>query len=392
MLARYKQKILFGGFLLSSTLILLLGYSFEVPYGNRRHLMNFLIIGFLLVAFVQGTIKKKPPQYILTILLITLLIIMEFNSKYAINYFFHSMYILILMYLIFNYEMKAGLFFSVLLLIGASIKFIELLTIQFTFSNVSIFIFFLIIQILILLVAVFAKVYREENQKTKVLYTELLETNRQLKAYSKEIKYLTTIEERTKIARDLHDTLGHDMTGLIMQMEMVSRLFVQNHSEQGMLLLEDSKKSARDSLVKVRQILNTLKSESEPEWTNTSVYELSEEFAKKTHVKIKCIIIGERSVKPDIGITLYRVVQEALTNSVRHGLATQIYVTITYLENVLTFSIVDNGKGATNFTKGNGLNGMCERINNLKGEISFQGNKGFKIEGKLPYHQEAYHD
>lgn len=388
MLAKYKH----GLFLLGSFVILLLGYSYEAPYGTRRQLLSLLVIGYLLAVLIQGIIKKKAVQYVLTILWTFLLVIIEFNSKFAINYFFHSMYLLVLMVVIFKYEKKAGLILSGLLLIGSTVKFIELLTIQPTFSNIAVFIFFFIIQLLVLLVALFAKGYREENQKTETLYRELLETNRQIKAYSHEIKKLTMVEERTKIARDLHDTLGHDMTGLIMQMEMSSRHLTQGHSEEGLQLLEEAKKSARESLAKVRQILDTLKNDKEMEWTNTSVYELAQEFERKTHTKIKCDISGERSVKPDIAITLYRIVQEALTNSVRHGQVTLIQVNITYHEEFLTFSIQDNGKGNMNFIKGNGLNGMCERINRLKGEVSFSGKKGFRIEGKLPYHQEGFYD
>lgn len=386
---QYRNSILRVIYLLSSWAILTLGYNFEEPQGNRKiHLLAFIII-YVGIGAIQGVTKSVPLKYILTFIQILQLILIELNSKYAINYFFHALYIVLLMHLILNFSKKAGLIMSLLLLAGSTIKFVELLTIQPTLANLSIFLYFLVIQILVLLVAVFFKGYKEENLKTQGLYDELLVTNRKLKAYAYEIKQLTMVEERTKIARDLHDTLGHDMTGLIMQMEMSSRLLEQNQTDQGMSLLEAAKKSARDSLVKIRQILDTLKNDREIEWTNTSVYELSEEFAKKTQVKITCEIIGENSVKPDLAIALYRIVQEALTNAVRHGKAKDIRIKITYEENLIQFCIIDNGKGCLEIKMGNGLLGMRERVNSLKGEVFFSSRKGFKIEGSLPYNQEV---
>lgn len=384
---KYLDNYLISIYIIIAFLLLAFGYAYEVPFGPRKIIIISLSMFYLLTIFLQIFNKKFVSA--LTLIMAVTLIVIEMNSKYAINYFYHSMYIVILMYIVFYFSKKQGFVLSIVLSIGSLVKFIELIWIQPSQANVAIFLFFLIIQLLVLLVGYFAKVYREENAKTNLLYTELLETNKKLIQYSDEIQQLTKIEERTNIARDLHDTLGHDMTGLIMQMEMASRLLVNNKTDQGLNTLEEAKKSARDSLGKVRQILNTLKNDSDIEWTNASLQALVNEFAKKTNTTIECKIIGERNIKPDVGITLYRSIQEALTNAIRHGKALKILVTITYQDQKVVFSIEDDGIGCSNILKGNGLTGMIERIKLLMGEVTFDSHShGFSVKGSIPYERE----
>jgi signal transduction histidine kinase len=293
------------------------------------------------------------------------------------------------MFIIFNYSKRQGLILSLILMLSSIIKFIELIWIQPSQANIAISMFFLVIQLLIVLVGFFAKIYREENTMTRVLNNELIQTNKQLIRYSDEIKQLTKVEERANIARDLHDTLGHEMTGLIMQMEMVSRMLQNNKVDDGLKILEDAKKSARGSLSKVRQIVNTLKNDAEIEWTKNSLYSLINDFSKKTNTLIEFNMNGEKNIKPEVGIALYRSIQESLTNAIRHGEASKIEVIINYLENKVTFNIRDNGKGCKNIIKGNGLMGMTERIDFLKGEISFNNlENGFSVKGLIPYERE----
>lgn len=370
---------------LVSFLLLIFGYVYEAPFSSRKLILIGLSIFYFLVILIQYMIKRVP-----ILLAVFSLIGIEMYSKYAINYFYHSLYIILLMFIIFNYPKRQGLIVSIFLILSSIIKFIELIWIQPNQANIAIFLFFLCIQLLILLVGFFAKVYREENAKTSLLNHELIETNKQLTRYSDEIKQLTKVEERANIARDLHDTLGHEMTGLIMQMEMVSRMFQNNKAEEGLAVLEEAKKSARGSLSKVRQIVNTLKNDTDIEWTKSSLQSLVNDFAKKTNALIECDINGEKNIKPEVGITLYRSIQEALTNAVRHGGASKVKVIIKYLENEVVFSIEDNGKGCTNIIKGNGLTGMTERIYLLNGEVQFASTgNGFNVKGSIPYEREA---
>jgi signal transduction histidine kinase len=328
--------------------------------------------------------NKKVAKYLGIILGLVMLLVIEYYSKYAVNYFFHVVYSLLSMYAIINYPLKKGVVLSALITIGSLIKFIELLLIQPTQGNIAMLVFFFVIQILILVIAIVAKSYWIENDKSRRLYKELLETYKQLEVFSNEIKELTLVETRTKIARDLHDTLGHDMTGLIMQLEMASRFMAQEDTDKSKELLEGAKKTARESLGKVRQIVDTLKKDGAVEWAIQSIYELVNAFAAKTNTKIMCDIRGEKEASIEVGAALYRIVQESLTNAIRHGRATQITIAIEYLENEIIFEISDNGSGCQALIMGNGLKGMKERVETLKGRIDFEYEDQFKIKGQLP--------
>lgn len=353
-----------------------MAYYYEQPFGTRKTVNAILIIAYITILIIQSLSIKDKIKYILMICLILILITLEFNSKYAINYFIHSMYIVLLIYVILYYDKKPSFFLSGLLSFAAIVKFIELLLIQPTQANIAISLFYTVIQILILLVVILAKGYKDENYKTKLLYEELLNTHKQ-------IKQLATMEERTKIARDLHDTLGHDMTGLIMQIEMSHRYLLNNQIEKGISTLEKAKISSRESLTKVRQILNTLKTENDLNLINDSIKDMIEEFAKKTNIDINLKIEGNRKSNPDIEITIYRIIQESLTNSIRHGNATNVIINLDYQDKYISFYIKDNGTGCKQLIKGNGLQGIIERVETIGGEVSFENKNGFITKGNL---------
>lgn len=374
-------------YILGSLVLLIAGYFYEQPYGNRRYILILLICIYSVLLLMDYMLKypRIKLKYVSLFIITCCIILIEMSSKYAVNYFFHTIYILIIMYVIINYSKKQSILISIILTIASFAKFLELLIIQPTQGNISMFLFFFILQVLIFISIYLAKNYWEESYKTKIIYKELQNTYKQLQAYSIEIKQLTMVEERTKIARDLHDTLGHDMTGLIMQMEMASRFLDNGDVIKGSQLLVEAKQSVRESLTTVRKIVDTLKNTEIIEWTNSSIYELTDNFGRKTNTNIQCDIRGEKNVKPDIGITLYRIIQEALTNAIRHGKANQVSIRIVYKNEYITFDIHDNGSGCKNIRAGNGLKGMNERVKLLNGILEFESNNGFTLKGKIPY-------
>lgn len=213
----------------------------------------------------------------------------------------------------------------------------------------------------------------------------MLHTHDQLKIYAREIKDLSQMEARTVIARDLHDTLGHDMTGLIMQMEMASGFYKDGDMDSGNDLLEASKKSARDSLIKVREIVETLKNNESSSIIKNSIKELIDSFfSDKTGCTIHFSEKGIKQLKPEINLVLYRVIQESMTNALRHGEATLIYVSLIYKEDKVIFVIEDNGIGCESVVIGNGLSGMKDRLKEVGGTFEFKGRPNFIVKGQIP--------
>ncbi len=379
-----KQKAAYGAYMLISAAMLVCGYFFENPFRERKLLLGLLIFLYLVCLTGHFIVRQAYLRNGALLALIFLLVGLEFTSKYAVNYFYHSLYLLQLLLIIFRYGRHRALSYSILLSLCSFIKFGELLVIQPSTGNIAMSTFFAVTQVLLILVFSLYREFREESIRNKELYDELLVTNLQLKQYSEELKHLTKLQERSSIARDLHDTLGHELTGLIMRMEMASRLMEQD-PVKGQGMLEEAKTAARDSLSQVRAIVNTLKTDEEISWTQSSMKELTEHFSSMTGVKITYENSGEGPASPATGLALYRLVQEALTNAVRHGKATKVGIRIGYAQDGVSFEIEDNGKGCPEVNYGNGIKGMFERITALHGDLKVDGSKGFRLKGFIPY-------
>ncbi|EOC99556.1 two-component sensor histidine kinase [Caldisalinibacter kiritimatiensis] len=244
--------------------------------------------------------------------------------------------------------------------------------------------FFTLLNIFVLVVINFAQYFREQKLKKDLLYDELLDTHKKLKEYAQKIEELTILEERNRIARDIHDTLGHMMTGIIMELEMASHI-IDKDTGKAKKLLKASKTSAREGLSKIRQVVETLKPDKQISKGIDSIKELIDEFSQKTGVDIDLNIIGSiKKLTPTVSVTLYRVVQESLTNAVRHGKATKIIVNISLTKEKIEFQIKDNGIGDKDIKLGFGLKGMTERVRALHGEIEFKVGDGFIVRGYIP--------
>ena len=379
------KKALMVIYWLSSISLLTAGFLFEEPYSSRR--ISLMVLIMIYCILLIGSLFQKNSAFssaLFSIAIVGVLVVIEIYSKYAVNYFFHTLYILLIFFNITRTASLRGVILSALITLVSFIKFIQLILIDNTFANVALMVFFGSVQVLVVVVGIFLKVYKEETQKTQSLYKELLETHNQLRSYAEEIKELSYVETRTLIARDLHDTLGHEMTGLIMQMEMASSYFDDEDWLEGKRLLQASKKSARQSLVKVREIVETLKhNNKDPEVMNT-VEGLIEEFSLKTGCDIAYNHKGRSSLAPEAEVVLFRVIQECLTNAVGHGQASFISVTLLYGRRQVDFEIEDNGQGCQTVVVGNGLKGMEERLLEVGGSLEIQGKPSFKVWGSLP--------
>ena len=323
---------------------------------------------------------------------------MEQNSRLLINYFFHSFYIIVLLEAALSLPLRRGIVVGAAAVIISLIKYGYLIYYKFNLANVSQMAFFLLVNVLILVIAGFAQHNREERQKKDVLYRELLDAHRKLKQYSDEVGRLSVVEERNRIARDIHDTIGHNMTALIMQLQMAEHLYKEDAAKAAELLAS-AVGTAKDSLSGIREVVETLRG-GETADPKDAIRLLAAEFADKTGVEIKLEITedegegtpGKPSEKrnPAVDMALYRIVQEALTNAVRHGKATEISIDIQYLHREIRFRIRDNGTGAQDIKEGFGLKGIRERAEAFGGKVTIVSGQGFSIEGVL--YLEEKHD
>lgn len=357
-------------------------------FENAQQQRLVVLISIFLVLITNSTLKyfinKDSKLYFISIIIDSILIfLLEQNSRLLINYFLHSFYIIVLLEASITLNVKKGIVAGIIASFFSMIKFIYLVYFKFNLSSFSQFIFFFLINALILIIAIFAQYNKTEKEKKDTLYRELLDTHKKLKEYTEEVRRLSIIEEKNRIARDIHDNLGHNMTALIMQLQMSEHYMNQKNQSKSKELLEKSIQTAKDSLTGIREVVETLRGKDIIYFPQKPLRKLIDEFSEKTKTLIDLNVRGEVATNDDLNTAIYHILQESLTNAVRHGNATKIFVEIDYSDNAIEFSIRDNGKGAKSINEGYGLKGIRERVENLGGKIEFKSSNGFSIKGVI---------
>lgn len=193
------------------------------------------------------------------------------------------------------------------------------------------------------------------------------EQNRVLEHHVTQVEQLTLIEERSRLSHELHDTIGHTLTSIIIGLESIRPAIPASHSEQyGEIIVR-----ARRGLDDIRKHLHELAPDQLKGTLSESINQLSNDFYTSTGIKVKLRMLGTESpVTKHVSHCLYRCLQEALTNAARHGQATSIDISLFYDEEWLRLHIEDNGQGMEQVQHGYGLSGMKERLLALGGNLS----------------------
>jgi signal transduction histidine kinase len=207
---------------------------------------------------------------------------------------------------------------------------------------------------------------------------KLAATNIKLREYALQIEQLAIAQERNRIAREIHDSLGHSLTVFNLHLEAAIRLMSSDPAEAKDLLMEAKQLSAI-ALQEVRQSVSALRSDPlQGRSLATVIQLLTDDFQRSTGIAPLCKIDLNQPLSDATQLAVYRIVQEALTNSCNYAEATQIDI---HLETNLDLKLMirDNGKGFDihQAMTGFGLRGMEERTLAQSGKfevISTPGN------------------
>ena len=229
---------------------------------------------------------------------------------------------------------------------------------------------------------------KEQRAKREVerLVSELKDANDQLRQYADQVEELATLKERNRLAREIHDSLGHYLTVVIVQIEAAMAVFEKDR-EGSLDVLRKAQGLAQQGLADVRRSVVALRaSPTEARSLIDSLNALIDE-CRISGLQTEFQLVGTpRDLSPSAELALYRAAQEALTNVRRHSQASVATVTLNYSTDSVWLKVHDDGIGATELTKGFGLVGMHERVQNLGGEvrITTAANQGFTLEVNLP--------
>ncbi|MED0872636.1 hybrid sensor histidine kinase/response regulator transcription factor [Bacillus mobilis] len=195
-----------------------------------------------------------------------------------------------------------------------------------------------------------------------------------LEQYISQVERITLLEERDRLSKDLHDTMGHSYTSIIMGMET---LRMELKSKEGEQQLDSLLQLARNSMEEVRLYLHQLDLSQESLPLAVTLQQLTEEFKKHAKVNVRTRIIGEEyTASKQSKMTLYRSLQESLTNAVRHGNSTEIIVSLHFEPQQIRLDVQDNGCGVEEWKDGFGLTAMKERVSQSQGRVIVYSKKG----------------
>jgi signal transduction histidine kinase len=238
----------------------------------------------------------------------------------------------------------------------------------------------------LIFVAVFTEqAMREQRARAEVerLARELADANQRLRAHAEQVEELATAKERNRLAREIHDSLGHYLTVINVQLEAARLLLDRGEplpAETGRALaaLSKAQSLAQEGLGDVRRSVAALRagpngSRPLPE----AIGALAEEARAAgivTHVHLQ----GQpRPLSAQAELTLYRAAQEALTNVRKHARASRADVTLDYeARERVCLTVADNGVGSADASGGFGLLGLRERVQLLGGNVSTRTSVG----------------
>jgi signal transduction histidine kinase len=209
------------------------------------------------------------------------------------------------------------------------------------------------------------------RRRAEQLLAELADSHRQLGEYAERVGALAAAEERNRLARDIHDSLGHHLTAVAIQLEKAVA-YRPRDADQADRAVADARGSARAALAEVRGSVAVLR--SPPSTSLAAALEALKGQLDTGSVHIECAVHGDESGHTGALSALYRAAQEGLTNAVRHAGAGRIEVTARFTAESASLTVRDDGRGLPDDRRdGFGLTGMRERLAAVGGELLFRG-------------------
>lgn len=222
-------------------------------------------------------------------------------------------------------------------------------------------------------------------EEVNFLYHELQIANEQLSEYADMSERMAQTKERNRLAREIHDTLGHTLTGIAVGLDACMAL-IDKHPVQAKIQLKKLSEVSREGIKDVRRSVNELRPDAlERLSLDLAIRKMVMDMSQVSNVQI-FFETEEKHLKfdEDEENTIYRVIQESITNAVRHGNAKKIWITLKKVDGEIILIVRDNGIGCNDIQVGFGIKHIKERIEMLKGTVTFDGRHGFTVTAHIP--------
>lgn len=240
-----------------------------------------------------------------------------------------------------------------------------------------------------LFIIVFSQMFIDEensHQKIKNLVQELEIANSNLKEYANQVEEIILLSERNRLAREIHDGVGHYLTVIHMQIQAAIAI-LNTDTSKAMEILTNAQHQSQGALIDIRKSINALKDST---IDNIPFADRVNQLIQNTAtdlLKIELYVTGiPQKASFPLELALFRIIQEGIQNCIKHSDASRLIIRMNYQANLLELNISDNGKNVTDYEAGFGLMGMEERIREFGGNIFHEINEngGFNIQIKVP--------
>lgn len=351
--------------------------AFSIIIQNPEHLMIVISLSFSLILLILphyfDTKKLHKLYYILPFIQVMLVIGTDYIAKSSD---FKIILLIIVASIVNDYPLRfSKLFFWMPLVLYQGSATIKLINASVNITSDDLITYIIknsITYILVILTFYYAR-------KHLILNNHLQFLMRELKDKTRKLEEISVLEERNRIAREIHDTLGHTLTGAIIQLEVAKKL-VYIDQKKAVESIEQTQHITRSGFSDVKRAIKALRPVMLEDNTLKDALELLFERTQNDfQYSIDHNIQLPDSISDDVKECVYRIIQELITNSIRHGNANALELSIEYQYNVLLINSNDNGIGCKEINEGYGLTGIRERVNLLDGQVHFSSkeNEGF---------------
>ncbi|MEW4279010.1 sensor histidine kinase [Priestia megaterium] len=225
--------------------------------------------------------------------------------------------------------------------------------------------------------------YEQKLDKMRVSMQKLQKHVNENKEYVRQSQYASKLEERNRLSQEIHDKIGHSMTGALIQMEAAKRVMKQDE-EKALSLLQNAITISKEGIEEIRLTLKSIKPPAEQIGISRLKLFIGE-FEAKHSIAMPLVYKGNLDlITPLQWKIIHENITEAITNALKYAEATMISIELHVLNKMVKVEVKDNGKGAHLFQKGLGIAGMEERAASINGTVIVDGANGFSVTTLLP--------
>jgi len=227
----------------------------------------------------------------------------------------------------------------------------------------------------------------EDRYKTVLIQRDLEEKTELLQAQLQSVEEVYTVNERNRISRDLHDSVGHTLSTIVIQTAALEKL-TEKSAPEASKMLQELNQFTKKGLINVREVIHALKPSK---YNRMAFFEQLNNLVKEfeynhnfqiyfTHNTMRWLLNEEQEH------LLFRAIQEFLVNTTKHTQATEVRIHHHFTDTSVILTMQDNGQGTDTINPQMGLTGMEERAKLLGGKVTIQSAKhaGFKVRIALP--------